>query len=65
MDDVEDAIVHGALQHLMTLPERTWSDTELAAYHAKQYIFKVNDRRARANMGAVRAPLAAKFQAWA
>jgi hypothetical protein len=65
MDDVEEAIIHGTLQHLLTLPERTWSDTELAAYHAKQFILKVNERRARANLGAARATQTARYQAWA
>ena len=65
MDDVEDAIVHGALQHLLTLPERTWSDTELAAYHAKQFIFKVTERRARTNIGAARATPTVRMASWA
>lgn len=65
MDDLEDAIVHGALQHLLTLPDRTWSDNELAAYHAKQFIFRVTERRARAHIGAVGAPVSARFQSWA
>ena len=60
MDDLEDVIVHGALQSLLTLPETTWSDTELAAYHAKQFTFKVSERRARANLGAGRATLTAR-----
>jgi hypothetical protein len=64
MDDVEDAIVHGALQQLLTLPERTWSDTELAAYHAKQFIFKVTERRARTNISAVRAAPTVRMSAW-
>tara|TARA_R110000824_G_scaffold61410_1_gene163299 strand:- start:942 stop:1598 length:657 start_codon:yes stop_codon:yes gene_type:complete len=55
MDDLEDVIMHGALQHLLVLPERTWSDRELAAYHAKQYAFKSAERRARANVGPGRA----------
>jgi hypothetical protein len=65
MDDLEDAIVHGALQHLLTLPERTWSDNELAAYHAKQFIFKVTERRARTNIGAVRATPTVRMAPWA
>jgi len=59
MDDLETAIMHGALQHLLVLPERTWSDKELAAYHAKQYTFKVAERRARVNVGSGRAVLTA------
>ena len=64
MDDVEDAVMHGALQQLLTLPERTWSDTELAAYHAKQFIFKVTERRARVNIGAARAAPTVRQSAW-
>mgnify|MGYP003150203379 CR=1 FL=1 len=60
MDDIEDVIVHGALQGLLTMPETTWSDTELAAYHAKQFTFKVAERRARVNLGAGRATLTAR-----
>lgn len=66
MDDLEEVIVHGALQSLLTMPETTWSDTELAAYHAKQFVFKVTERRARANIGAGRATLTARAPyAWA
>ena len=55
MDDLEDVIMHSALQHLLVLPERTWSDRELASYHAKQSAFKSAERRARANVGPGRA----------
>jgi hypothetical protein len=65
MNDLEDAIVHGTLQRLLTLPERTWSDNELAAYHAKQYIFRVNERRARTNISAARAAPTVRHSAWA
>jgi len=65
MDDLEAVIMHGALQHLLTLPERTWSDNELASYHAKQFIFKVTERRARATLGAGRATATVRQVAWA
>lgn len=65
MDDLETVIMHGALQHLLVLPERTWTDRELASYHAKQYAFKSAERRARANVGAGRAPLTVRMNAWA
>lgn len=50
-DDLENVIMHGALQHLLVLPERSWSDRELASYHAKQFAYKLSERRARANLG--------------
>ena len=39
-----------------------WSDRELAAYHAKQFIFKLSERRARANLGAGRASMRVESQ---
>lgn len=62
MDELENVIMHGALQHLLVLPERTWTDRELAAYHAKQYSFKSAERRARVNVGAGRAVMTARMQ---
>ncbi len=59
-DELEDLILHGALQNLLILPERTWSDRELAAFHAKQYLYKAAERRARANLGAARNTLRVK-----
>lgn len=61
-DDLEEVIMHGALQHLLVLPSQTWSDRELAAYHAKQYTFQTAERRARANLGNVRGTMRARMQ---
>ena len=60
MDDLETVIMHAALQALLVLPEQPWSDRELAAYHAKQYVFKGAERRARVNLGTGRATLAVR-----
>jgi hypothetical protein len=57
MDELEDVIIHGALQHLLVLPQVHWSDRELASYHAKQYTFHIAERRARANLGNGRASM--------
>lgn len=48
---LEEAILHGALQHLLVLPNVSWSDRELAAYHAKQFLREVMMRRANTNIG--------------
>jgi hypothetical protein len=61
-DEIENVIMHGALQHLLVMPNKAWSDRELAAYHAKQYISKTTERRARANLGAARASLSVKMR---
>lgn len=61
-DDLENVILHGALQHLLVMPNKTWSDRELAAYHAKQYLTKTVERRARANLGAGRASVTVQMR---
>jgi hypothetical protein len=61
-DDLEECILHGALQHLLVLPGQAWSDRELAAYHAKQYVYQTAERRARANTGNMRAMLQVQMQ---
>ena len=65
LDDLENVIMHGALQHLLVLPDRTWSDRELASYHAKQFAFKISERRARSNLGASRASMRVQMQKFA
>ena len=45
--------MHGALQHLLVLPDRAWSDRELASYHAKQFIFKLQERRATTTLATI------------
>lgn len=61
-DELEEVIMHGALQHLLVLPNTNWSDRELAAYHAKQFVFQIAERRARANLGNVRGMMRAQMQ---
>ncbi len=61
-NELEDIIVHNTLQHLLVLPNTNWSDRELAAYHAKQFIFHLAERRARANLGNARGVMTARMQ---
>ena len=61
LDDLEDAIKHGVLERLLTMPDKSWSDTTLATYHARQFLSQVTERRARANLGAGRASMAVKM----
>lgn len=58
-NDLEEAIVHAALQQLLVMPGVAWSDRELASYHAKQGLFTLTERRARANLGNYRGTLVA------
>lgn len=61
-DECEQIIIHGALQHLLVLPNKSWTDRELATYHAKQYTFKTASRRANANLGVARASLSVRMR---
>lgn len=64
MDELEELIMHGTLQHLLVLPDQVWSDRELAAYHAKQYVSQTAERRARANLGNVRGVMQVRMQSF-
>lgn len=61
MDELEQVIVHGALQQLLVMPKVVWNDNTLAAYHARQYLSLVNERRARANLNNSRSSLTARM----
>ena len=65
MDDLENVIMHGALRDLLVLPNKNWSDRELASFHAKQYISKTAERRARAMLGAGRASVSVQMRPFA
>lgn len=58
-NDLEEVIVHSALQTLLVMPSVAWSDRELASYHAKQALFSTTERRARANLGNTRGTMVA------
>lgn len=64
-NELEDCIFHNALQELMLMPNQPWTNTEMAGYHAKQYLFKLNERRARANLGTVRGSMSVRMQRFA
>lgn len=59
LDDLEDAVVHNTLQHLMLIPNVVWTNLELASYHAKQGLLNITERRARANLGNMRGTMTA------
>jgi len=63
-DELEDLIVHHVLQETLILPNKSWTDRELAQYHAKQLVFKIASRRAKANLGLGRGNLTAQMQSF-
>jgi hypothetical protein len=65
LNELEDVIVHGALQQLLVMPKVVWNDNVLAAYHAKQFLFRLTERRARANLGNSRAGMTVRSNGFA
>lgn len=65
LNDLEDTVVHAALQQLLVMPGVAWSDRELASYHAKQGLFTLTERRARANLMNTRGTLTARYPKFA
>lgn len=64
-DELEREIEHAALQRLLVLPDKSWTDRELAVYHAKQLSFKLAMRRAKANIGVPRGSVRVRNIPWA
>jgi hypothetical protein len=64
-DECEQLIIHGALQHLLILPDKSWTDRELGTYHAKQFAYKTAARRAKANLGVARASMTVQMRPFA
>lgn len=60
LDELEEVIIHSALQYLLLMPNTTWTDRELAAYHARRSIFYSAERRARANLSNMRGVMTAR-----
>lgn len=59
-DELEDIIVHATLQQLLVMPNTAWTDRELAAYHARQFVSTAAERRARANLSNMRGAMTAR-----
>lgn len=65
LDELENAVMHGALKHLLMMPDKNWTSDRLAAFHAGQYSARLAERRARANLGVGRASLSVQMRPFA
>jgi hypothetical protein len=61
-NNCENLIIHGVLQHLHTIPDKSWTDYGVASYHAKQYTYKTAAKRAQVNLGVVRGPMTVQMR---
>lgn len=64
MDELEDVIVHAALQSLFALPGNPWTDRDMTVYHGRQARYQMSERRARANLGNQRGSMQVKLGEW-
>ncbi|MCA9340695.1 MAG: hypothetical protein KDA17_07295 [Candidatus Saccharibacteria bacterium] len=65
LDELERPIIDGALQRLLVLPNKSWTDRQLAQYHAKQFVFKIASHRAKANLGLGHGSIHVRIPTWA
>jgi hypothetical protein len=63
-DELYEVIQHRALQKLMVMPDKPWTNFELAAYHTKQYRFTASERRAKANLTNARGRFHVDMRGW-
>jgi hypothetical protein len=65
LNELDVAIVHKALQDLLVLPKVFWEDRDLAAYHARQYMARLAEKRAKANLGTFRSAVSVQMRPFA
>jgi hypothetical protein len=64
LDEIENTVMDGALSALYMLPDKSWTDKNIARYHKQQFISRTTERRARANLGAGRATMSVKMRSF-
>ena len=61
-DELEEVIKHLTLKELFLIPDKSWSDDKTAGFHAREAAFRINMRRAKANLGVARASLTVRMR---
>ena len=64
LSDWDQAIKHGALEKLLEIPEKGWSDIKLSLWHGKRFNFQIQRGKARARMGYMKKSTVARNRAW-
>lgn len=62
--DFREALERGALRNLMIMPDKPWSNPDLADYHGRYFTFQIQRARARASLGFTPGPIVAKRRQW-
>lgn len=64
LDEIENAVMDGALSCLYMLPDKNWTDMSAGQYHKQQFIARTSERRARANLGAGRGSMSVRMRSF-
>lgn len=63
-EELQDLIVWCALESLLSMPGKPWTNPEYAVYYGNKYMEGVYEKKRRANLGHVRGPMSVRSNAW-
>lgn len=63
-NELEDLIVWGALESLLTMPNKPWTNPEYAVHYGQKFREGYYEKRRRANIGHVRGPMSVRSVNW-
>jgi len=63
-EELGDAIVWGALESLLSMPNKSWTNPEYAVHYGAKFREEYLEKRRRANIGHVRGPMSVRSAKW-
>ena len=63
-EEWQEAVEHGALEHLLSMTGRAWTDMARATDEGKTFVFEIQRARARAKKGQTNTDTTAKARQW-
>ncbi len=63
-NDWRKTIMHGALEELLEMPDKSWSDPKMSAWHGRRQVFGLQSAKARARMGHQTTPPSVQPRSW-
>lgn len=64
LNELEDLIVWGALESLLSMPNKPWTNPEYAVHYGQKFREGYYEKRRRANIGHVRGPMSVRSVRW-
>lgn len=63
-NELEDLIVWGALESLLAMPNKPWTNPDFSVHYGQKFREGYFEKRRRANIGHVRGPMSVRSVAW-